>query len=96
MTQILAQIGEHTIPLKDCTWTQRRPCGCVVAALLAVSGGDAYVTAEQAHSHLEPRKRDRDRDLREGLALELIPMATYRAEIGGSWECAAHQPAPTT
>lgn len=92
MTVILAQIGDQSVPLKDCSWIQRRPCGCVVSALMAVSGGDAYVTAEQAHKHLEPRKRDRDKDLREGLVLELISMATYRADIGGNWECDQHKP----
>lgn len=95
MTTILVQIGNEPVPLKDCAWIQRKACGCIVSALTAMSGGDAYVTAEQAHKHMEPRKRDRDRDDREGLTWELISMATYRADIGSKWECNAHQPLPT-
>jgi hypothetical protein len=87
VTTLLVQVGDQTVPLKDCGW--------IVSALVAVSGGNAYVTEEQAHKQLEPRKRDRDKDIREGLTFELITMAAYRADIGSRWECDQHRPAAT-
>lgn len=91
MTDLKVQIGDDTVPLKDCAWVQSAPCGCLVALTMAVSGDEVHATAEQAHKRLSPRKRDRDKGNREGYTFRLITMAYYRAEIGARWECPAHQ-----
>lgn len=94
MTVLMAQIDGKTYPLDECGWLQRKPCGCIVAALVAVPArGTAYATAEQAHKHLRPNKRSRDKDTREGLTFELITMAHYREHIGAKWECDQHRKA---
>jgi hypothetical protein len=87
---ILAEIDGLTVPLTDCCWIQTRPCGCMTAALTAAHGDDAYATAEQAHKELQPTKRERDRDIKQGKTLKLMTFPQYRALNGGRWECAEH------
>ena len=82
-------------PLEACGWLQRRPCGCIVAAVVAVVGtvddsGHVLATADQAHRHLNPTKRDRERAAKAGLTTELITMRHYRDHIGAKWECEQH------
>jgi hypothetical protein len=86
-------VDGQPVPLDDCGWIQRRPCGCVVSALVAVSGDRVIATASQAHAHLNPTKRERTSAEREGITVattELITMAHYRDHIGANWECQAH------
>lgn len=81
------------VPLDECGWIQRRPCGCIVAAVVAVVGARVIATADQAHQHLNPTKRDRTTAEREGITVpttELITMTHYRENIGANWECAEH------
>jgi hypothetical protein len=89
-------VGGQPVPLDDCGWIQRRPCGCIVAAVVAVVGGQVIATAQQAHEHLNRTKRERTAAEREGITVattELITMAHYREHIGPKWECDAHKPA---
>lgn len=84
-------IDGQPVPLEECGWIQRRPCGCIVAALVAVVGNDTvYATADQAHRHLNPTKRDRDHAAREGITTELITWQHYHDHIGANWECEQH------
>jgi hypothetical protein len=81
------------VPLDECGWIQRRPCGCIVSAVVAVVGDRVIATASQAHQHLNPTKRDRTAAEREGITVattELITMAYYRSDIGAKWECEQH------
>lgn len=81
------------VPLDECGWLQRRPCGCIVSAVVAVVASRVIATAEQAHQHLNPTKRDRTASEREGITVgttELITMAHYREHIGADWECEQH------
>jgi hypothetical protein len=87
---IAAVIDGQAVPLTDCCWIQRTPCGCVVSVVTAATKSRTLATAEQAHKELTPRKRDRDRDDGEGLTWELISTAHYREHIGAQWECPAH------
>lgn len=82
---------EPTVPLEDCIWLQRRPCGCVVAAVVAVAGGEwTLATAEEAHRHLNPTEWDRERAERAGLVTEPVTSARYRSEFRDSWRCTEH------
>jgi hypothetical protein len=98
-TGLTVTFNDQPVPLDDCGWIQRRPCGCIVSAVVAVDAPDredgwVLATAEQAHRHLNPSKRDRDRAAKAGLTTELITMQHYRDHIGAKWECAEHT-APT-
>ncbi|MFD5508954.1 hypothetical protein ACFWIB_14425 [Streptomyces sp. NPDC127051] len=91
MNDLMVQIDGEAVPLASCGWLMRETCGCIVAALVAVpTKGIVYATAEQAHRHLEPNKRVRDKDVREGRHMELITMAHYRENIRANWECEQH------
>ncbi|MGQ4340334.1 hypothetical protein ACN6LF_005203 [[Kitasatospora] papulosa] len=93
MTGLMVQIDGQMVPLKDCTWSMWGSCGCLVAVSMAVAGDRILATEEQAHKNHSPRKRDREREIRQGYRWELITMARYREEIGAQWECEAHRKA---
>ncbi len=98
-TGLTVTVDNQPVPLDDCGWIQRRPCGCIVSAVLAVvnaNDGSGWViaTADQANRHLNPTKRDRDRAAKAGLNTELITMRHYREDIGAKWECEQHALAP--
>ena len=95
MPDLMVQVDEQMVPLKDCAWSMWAACGCLVAISLAVAGGRVHATEEQAHKNHSPRKRDRDKEIRDGYRWELITMARYRSEIGAKWECNEHQKAAT-
>lgn len=101
-TNLTVTVDGKPVPLDECGWLQRRPCGCVVSAVVAVvstvdDSGWVLATADQANRHLNPTKRDRERAARAGLTTELITMTHYRKNIGAKWECAAHaRSAPAT
>lgn len=80
------------VPLDECGWLERRPCGCIVTTIVAVSGDRVLATADQAHRHLNPTKRAREQAACEGLTTELITITHYREHIGSKWECDAHKP----
>ena len=101
MTNLTVTINDQPVPLDECGWIERRPCGCIVAAVLAVveaadDTGWVLATEDQAHQHLNPTKRDRTKAAREGITTELITMAHYRDHIGAKWECEQHSPVPLT
>lgn len=88
-------IDGQSVPLDECGWIERRSCGCIVSAVVAVvettdESGWVLATADQAHQHFNPKKRDRDEAAREGLTTELITMQHYREHIGANWECETH------
>lgn len=91
MPDLMVQIGDATVPLKDCSWSMWASCGCMVAISMAISGDRILATEEQAHKNHSPRKRDRDREIRNGYRWELITLDRYRAEIGARWECEKHR-----
>ncbi|MFE7954414.1 hypothetical protein [Streptomyces sp. NPDC057413] len=86
-------IDGQPVPLDDCIWLERRPCGCVVSAAVAVVdgyGGRAIETPEQAHLHFNPTELDRSRAARAGLAAEPITSQRYQDDFRDSWACAEH------
>ncbi|MFJ8345091.1 hypothetical protein ACIQ9J_01685 [Streptomyces sp. NPDC094153] len=95
-TNLTAAIDGQHVPLEECGWIESRPCGCIVAAAVAVAGHRVLATVEQAHRHLNPTKRDRDRAAKAGLTTELITMQHYRENIGAHWECQQHAPVEAT
>jgi hypothetical protein len=98
MPELKVEIDGALVPLDECGWIERRPCGCIVAAVVAVDAphredGWVLATADQAHRHLNPTTRDRDRAAKAGLRTELITMQHYQKNIGAKWECSQHQKA---
>ncbi len=94
-TNLTVTIDGKPVPLDECGWLEREPCGCIVSVVVAVveaKGGTGWVlaTAEQARKHFAPKKRDRDRAEKAALTVELITMTHYRENIGANWECEQH------
>jgi hypothetical protein len=85
-------IDGQPVPLDDCIWLERRPCGCTVAAVIAVVPDVAGViaTAEQAFQHFNPTERDRERASRAGRVAVPVTGARYRAEFSARWHCDQH------
>lgn len=99
-TGLTVTVDNEPVPLDECGWIQRRPCGCIVSAVVAVvecadDSGWVLATANQAHRHLNRTKRERAAAEREGITVattELITMTHYREHIGSRWECDTHRP----
>lgn len=87
-------VNDQPVPLDECGWFERRPCGCIVSALVAVAGDRVIATAAQVRDHWHRTKRQREQAEREGLTVELMTMAHYREHIGAKWECEQHAPPP--
>jgi hypothetical protein len=92
---LMAVIDGKPVPLEACGWFQREKCGCIVAALVAAPNATTvYASAEQAHQHITPNRRSRDKEIREGCTWELMLMDDYRGNIGTNWECSQHSTPP--
>lgn len=83
-------VDGQPVPLDECGWFERRPCGCIVSAIVAVVGDRVIATADQAIRHWNPTIRQRERAAREGVTVELMTMTHYREHIGADWECEQH------
>jgi hypothetical protein len=95
---LTVMVANQPVPLDECGWLQRRPCGCIVSAVVAVVGSRVIATAQQAHEHLNRTKRERTAAERDGITVattELITMAHYHEHIGANWECEQHAAAKT-
>jgi hypothetical protein len=85
------EIDGQPVPLDDCIWLERRTCGCVTAATVAlVAGAWSIATPEQAMAHWNPTERDRALAAEAGRTAEPITGARYRAEFTGDWHCDRH------
>ncbi|MFD8949404.1 hypothetical protein ACFV0B_11175 [Streptomyces xanthophaeus] len=94
MTTVLVQIDDETLPLKDCVWVGRRPCGCPCSVMTADWGdGDVFATEHQAWQELYPLKRERDRAIKKGFTLELVTFAHYRESVDIAASCDQCKPA---
>lgn len=89
-TGLTVTINNQPVPLDECGWIERRPCGCIVSAVVAVTGNRVLATADQAHRHWNRTKHQREQTAREGITTELITMRHYREHIGANWECNQH------
>ncbi|MEU3826496.1 hypothetical protein AB0F36_14425 [Streptomyces sp. NPDC029080] len=79
------------LDLDDTIWLQQRPCGCVVAAAIAVVPGDrTLATAEQAGQHFNPTSLDRSRAATARLTIAPVASAVYRERYRASWCCDQH------
>lgn len=86
-----AETPTPDVPLEDGIWLERRPCGCVVAAVVAVVEGEwTLATGDQAHQHLNPTPSDRDRAQRAGLTTVLVSSLQYRQRYRDRWKCDEH------
>ena len=68
MADLLARVGDTTVPLRACHWVLLDGNGCAHGSLL----GDAHSRADDAHREFTPRQRDRDRQTRQGWRVELL------------------------
>ncbi|MFJ9740874.1 hypothetical protein [Streptomyces sp. NPDC101166] len=89
MPELLIRLNDQTVPLHDCCWIEWAPCGCAVSVVMAAmdDGSRALPTEDAARRHLEPNKRNRDKQIRQGYRLELMAMDRYRAEVDLAIRC---------
>lgn len=91
MPDLKVEIDGQLLALKNCCWVQTMACGCIAAVTTAdhEDGLTVLATEQQAHEHLSPTKRDRDRDHKRGFSLELMAFETYKDQFGGvdAWKC---------
>lgn len=89
MPELLVVIDDKPVPLNDCAWVEYAPCGCAVSVILAAmsDGSRALTTEDHVRHHLDPKKRDRDKAIRQGYRLELMTMDRYRAEVDLAVRC---------
>ncbi|MEU8469553.1 hypothetical protein AB0F30_16795 [Streptomyces sp. NPDC029006] len=77
--------------LDDTIWLQQRPCGCVVAAAVAVVPGSwTLATPEQAHAHFNPTRWDLVRAADARLTVRSVTGRQYREQHRGRWRCNEH------
>lgn len=90
---LIVRVDGVLVPLDDCGWFERRPCGCLVSGVAAVveaENGWVFATAEQASRHWNRTQWEQEQAAREGITVELMTMAHYREHIGAKWECEEH------
>lgn len=81
MTALLVQIGDKTLPLEECTWVFRAPCGCAHSVMSASTDYRTCATEDQAWEHLEPNRIQRERDRALGDTATLVSRAEAVAAI---------------
>lgn len=87
-------MNDQHLDLNDTIWLQQRPCGCVVAAVVAVVEGEwTLATAEQAHQHLNPTHHDLRRAADAGLQIVPVTGLQYREKFRNWWCCPEHSAA---
>lgn len=95
MDDLTATVDGQTVRLTDFFWIQSAPCGCLVSLTTTTKptskGAKVLATADQAHQHLVPLKRERDDDNRRGFTWALVSKATYHDEMADNWKCSAHR-----
>ncbi|WP_042174633.1 hypothetical protein [Streptomyces sp. NBRC 110035] len=89
MPELLVLIDNKPTPLHDCAWVEYASCGCAVSVAMAAmdDGSRALPTEDDARRHLEPSKRARDKQIRQGDRLELMTMDRYHAEVELAVRC---------
>lgn len=79
------------VPLDDVVWLQQRPCGCTVAAVVAVfERAWTLATAVQAGEHFNPTAMDRARAATARLTVVPVTSAQYAAKYRPRWRCDVH------
>jgi hypothetical protein len=77
--------------LGDTIWLQQRPCGCIVACVVAMVPGEwSLATAEEAHQHLNPTRGDQARAAAAGLSTVAVSSLQYREQYRSDWRCDEH------
>lgn len=72
MTALLVKIGDEALPLDDCSWVFRAPCGCAHSVMSATTALWTCATEDQAWEHLEPNRIQRERDRAAGDTAALV------------------------
>jgi signal transduction histidine kinase len=82
---------EAHVVADDTIWLERRPCGCIVAAVVAhVPDEWTLTTAEDAAMHFHPTEGERRRAAQAGLTVEPVASAQYREQYRDRWHCNRH------
>ncbi|NED31045.1 hypothetical protein [Streptomyces sp. SID8499] len=83
-------INGAPVPLDEIVWVERRPCGCLVSAVVAVGASQVLATAGQVRDYWHPTEADRRRADAARLTVEPVTAARYRREFRTRWHCDQH------
>ena len=96
--KLLVELDGQQVPLADCDWVLKHPCGCVVSIQLAVAPrGHVYaadVTAawHEFYAWESGRKRDRERLIKQafeaGYRVALMPL---KDAVDAMWKVCLHK-----
>ncbi|MCG0061682.1 hypothetical protein L0F81_00010 [Streptomyces tricolor] len=85
------ETAETPLDIHDTIWLQQRPCGCIVAGVVAVVPGEwKLATAEQAHAHFNPTPWDLARAADAQLTVVPVTGRQYREQYQARWRCDQH------
>lgn len=88
--EMMVMVDGKPVPLNRCSWLWVSPTGCVLGAVSAdVAPGD-----DEAHSHFESVRQDRERQLKWGFTMELILLDDFetRARSCFTGKCGHEMP----
>lgn len=82
---------ESHVVADDTIWLERRPCGCIVSAVVAIVPGEwTLSTAADVALHFHHTEGERRRAAEAGLTVEPVTGAQYREQFRDRWHCDKH------
>lgn len=85
--RLLVELDGQTVPLSDCLWVLRRPCGCAVGLLL----GRCATSEDEALADFFSVKEEYEAKRNQGYRTELVTKARCDLEIkpqlASTWIC---------
>jgi len=76
--RLMVELDGATVPLDDCEYVLWNPCGCPRGVTICRYG---VVSEEDAWRSFFPTKRERDRERKRGLRMELMTHERWVAEV---------------
>jgi hypothetical protein len=86
---VYLEVDGRPVRARECTWIDTAPCGCISGVMVAESGGEVYLNAEQAAARYYSNAVARKRAEAEGFVLSLTTHEAFRAM---GWDDCPHDP----
>lgn len=85
MSEIAAQINGQYVPLSQCDWVWREPCGCPFGVMSAASDYPTYhvlaADEDAAWREFYDSAKERNAARKRGVTTELMTHERYRSEV---------------
>lgn len=83
-------INGRPVPVEDCIWLERRPCGCIVAVVEATHPYPPLMTAGDVLGYLHPTPTGWVIARNARLTAVPVTRAQYEATYSDRWRCDTH------